>query len=664
MDETGSFHITIGIPFMNFCRLSLYEMAWLLSWSGADVQTFLQRSSTLHGLIASSCSESEFLANVQIVSERQILPALYTFASTPSSTLLHAQQYGTNLFPYQQQALLWLRCCIDGHLLLPHLYPVVRAGENPIFLARTFQSEHFTSTILVTPMMIPHVYALMLPTGTGKTVVTLRAMAPQERWLVIVPTSLAGQWVSETIRWRYGCHATEHRKFCSKQAIDMARCKTVITTWSMLNKMPRDMFASHTWSGIVVDEAQQLKPNGTKWRSICQIIDTTMHLAPRQHRSLPLILLSATLPMQTVYSALCRMQSTSTSMSRRCGMFDARPHCFRLEGNVRPYTVSHVRHTIDLTTSLHHVRQYVHDHRQLLAHSPTTLQQVLSILRECMSGSTYQPIEELQRLVTHVERQRAVQSSHIIPIVVNCEGPLPDPPVLYIEDPCALCCETYDCPTFLKRCGHVFCLRCLELLWDSRHPNKPRCPMCRQKLHGSLLFETGTVTSQQSPPSHSPSRQQSPSHSPPRQDRQDRQQQQGSTQQRGKISWLMHYITVTDPSVKTVLVTDFSSVLPFVERALRNAGWTVFTMLTSQTQDQRTRCINQFNQHPHGAFLLGRRSVIGTGHNLTSATNLISWEPEFEKADQIQCEGRLDRVGQTRNVTIHRLVTTDSVNRV
>jgi hypothetical protein len=52
------------------------------------------------------------------------------------------------------------------------------------------------------------------------------------------------------------------------------------------------------------------------------------------------------------------------------------------------------------------------------------------------------------------------------------------------ENMCPICLETPPrIPCFMVPCGHTFCLKCCELLFQDKH-EPISCPLCRQTLDG------------------------------------------------------------------------------------------------------------------------------------------------------------------------------------
>lgn len=82
----------------------------------------------------------------------------------------------------------------------------------------------------------------------------------------------------------------------------------------------------------------------------------------------------------------------------------------------------------------------------------------------------------------------------------------------------------------------------------------------------------------------------------------------------------------------------------------------------SMTSEQRRRAINNFNEKNSKdfIFLLSTRSG-GQGINLATADTVIIFDADYNPQNDLQAAGRVHRIGQSKPVTIYRLVTRDSV---
>ena len=72
---------------------------------------------------------------------------------------------------------------------------------------------------------------------------------------------------------------------------------------------------------------------------------------------------------------------------------------------------------------------------------------------------------------------------------------------------------------------------------------------------------------------------------------------------------------------------------------------------------QRQKMLNDFEMDPEQKIMLLSLKAGGTGLNLTSATNVIHYDLWWNPAVEEQATDRSYRIGQNKNVMVHRLVT-------
>jgi len=122
--------------------------------------------------------------------------------------------------------------------------------------------------------------------GLGKTlqVLALIARAAQhgstdgKPFLVVAPTSVLPAWQSEAARHTPGLRvATVTRRSDDVSAL-ASGADLVVTTYAML-RLERDRFAALSWTGLVLDEAQQVKNHQSKTYAAARRIDADFRLA-------------------------------------------------------------------------------------------------------------------------------------------------------------------------------------------------------------------------------------------------------------------------------------------------------------------------------------------------------------------------------------------------
>ncbi|GAA1135569.1 hypothetical protein GCM10009583_01610 [Ornithinicoccus hortensis] len=72
--------------------------------------------------------------------------------------------------------------------------------------------------------------------------------------------------------------------------------------------------------------------------------------------------------------------------------------------------------------------------------------------------------------------------------------------------------------------------------------------------------------------------------------------------------------------------------------------------------------IDRFSAAGHGAVLVAQVTAGGVGLNIQSASVVVICEPQLKPTMEAQAIARAHRMGQTRNVQVHRLLTENSVD--
>ncbi|CAH9062329.1 unnamed protein product [Cuscuta europaea] len=201
-----------------------------------------------------------------------------------------------------------------------------------------------------------------------------------------------------------------------------------------------------------------------------------------------------------------------------------------------------------------------------------------------------------------------------------------------------------DCPicisppkeTVITCCAHIFCKMCiLKTLQQSN----PGCPMCRHPLAESDLF---FAPSQASVPGHEGN---SPS---------------------SKVSALLDLLLAErerDPTAKSVVFSQFRSMLHILGEPLKAMGFKILRLDGSVNAKKRVQVIREFSvQAPEGAtVLLASLKSSGAGVNLTMASSVYLFDPWWNPAVEEQAMDRVHRIGQTKEVKIVRMIALDTI---
>lgn len=111
---------------------------------------------------------------------------------------------------------------------------------------------------------------------------------------------------------------------------------------------------------------------------------------------------------------------------------------------------------------------------------------------------------------------------------------------------------------------------------------------------------------------------------------------------------------------KALVFSQFTDFLALLRERLDSAGLSYQYLDGSTPAAQRTQRVNAF-QSGEGDFFLISLKAGGFGLNLTMADYVIIADPWWNPAAEDQASGRAHRLGQTRPVTVYRLVTQGSI---
>ncbi|KAL3692845.1 hypothetical protein R1sor_006496 [Riccia sorocarpa] len=113
---------------------------------------------------------------------------------------------------------------------------------------------------------------------------------------------------------------------------------------------------------------------------------------------------------------------------------------------------------------------------------------------------------------------------------------------------------------------------------------------------------------------------------------------------------------------RPLIFSQWTQMLDILEWALEVLGLTYVRLDGSTQVSRRQEIVDSFNNDPKiFAFLLSTRAG-GQGLNLTGADTVIIHDVDFNPQMDRQAEDRCHRIGQTKPVTVYRLVSKESVD--
>ncbi len=110
-----------------------------------------------------------------------------------------------------------------------------------------------------------------------------------------------------------------------------------------------------------------------------------------------------------------------------------------------------------------------------------------------------------------------------------------------------------------------------------------------------------------------------------------------------------------DAGHKILLFSQFTSMLDIISAKLKAAKVPHFVLTGSTPKAQRASLVERFQAGEAPVFLISLKAG-GVGLNLTAADVVIHYDPWWNLAAQNQATDRAHRIGQTRNVSVYKLI--------
>lgn len=128
----------------------------------------------------------------------------------------------------------------------------------------------------------------------------------------------------------------------------------------------------------------------------------------------------------------------------------------------------------------------------------------------------------------------------------------------------------------------------------------------------------------------------------------------------GKLAALREIMSnAMDGGHRVLVFSQFVSMLKLIRTALDEDG-VKYEYLDGSTKDRQER-VDRFNKDPKlNAFLISLKAG-GTGLNLTGADTVVHFDPWWNPAVEDQATDRAHRIGQTKAVSVYRLVAKGTV---
>jgi Zierdtviridae DNA helicase len=131
-----------------------------------------------------------------------------------------------------------------------------------------------------------------------------------------------------------------------------------------------------------------------------------------------------------------------------------------------------------------------------------------------------------------------------------------------------------------------------------------------------------------------------------------------------KIEWIRDFIQISQGSgLQTVIASSFSEMVELVAEVLRKDGNEVLTLTGNTSDRDRAALVARFQaEHDPLKIVVINRKAGGESITLDAADDMVVIDQPWVSDEDDQLEARIHRVSRIHQVTVHRLVSTGTVD--
>lgn len=136
----------------------------------------------------------------------------------------------------------------------------------------------------------------------------------------------------------------------------------------------------------------------------------------------------------------------------------------------------------------------------------------------------------------------------------------------------------------------------------------------------------------------------------------------GNPERSGKMKVVAQVLEVwRDQGHRVLLFSQTQQMLDILESFLVSAGYSYRRMDGMTPIKHRMALIDEFNNSDDVFIFILTTKVGGLGTNLTGANRVIIFDPDWNPSTDMQARERAWRIGQTKDVTVYRLITRGTI---
>lgn len=501
--------------------------------------------------------------------------------------------------------------------------------------------------------------------GLGKTIeiLTLLALRPardKKATLILVPTSLLGQWQREidhhllhkprVLVWGQGASKRKNKWEDLPDKFDIVLC----SYGSLPSSQP-----NLEWHRVICDEAHRITVNGHLYRKLLDVKASRRWMltgtpVKRQIEEFRGMLGVLGVDDLIIWSRFRRLNQNNINSHNSHNIFMHHPQILAREE-------TYFLHLLCGRLMMRHVKDQSFNGRFPLLHLPAVHNRTIRVNMTPDERKQYLALGRQIPSLLADPHHRFNQLIQILPLRQFCSGgllplslfgnglyeslPIAQQGQSYnsVTEECSICFELMEHPV-QTLCRHVFCDECIQSLLESSL--KHQCPICRKSLRAKELKRLVVDD-----PASSESAAATPPSAPVK-------------QVRSKIDHVLNYyndLRKEDPFIKIIIFTHFRLTQTLLSTLLPTFGFRAFSLSSNMLPARRQKELDGFIESKGSSVLLLGMRTGNCGLSLVGANHVCIFEPWINPSMDQQAVNRVLRIGQTRPVTISRFIMTNSV---
>ena len=308
---------------------------------------------------------------------------------------------------------------------------------------------------------------------------------------------------------------------------------------------------------------------------------------------------------------------------------------------------------------------------------------ILLRLRQICNHLLLLPQNMLENLLIELENIKLNDGKEISQLTIEKIHSLSDFLLKFKSDQESECCICLDqiaakSNIVITRCSHIFCKGCMDDLFISSSDDHVKCPLCRSVVKKSdVISESFLSQSLKNNNNNNNHNNDNNNYNNNNNDKEEIKNEEKSLNilemnskinrknikeiRSAKIEVLMNYLKQRENKTKSVIFSQWSSMLDLISKSLQSEE--IFFARIDGSLDRRNReqQINQFFQDQQCSVFLATLGTGGVGLDLTCATEVYILDPWWNVSKEDQAVDRIHRLGQKFPCVVRKFIMVGSI---